>query len=84
MIEVLEASFLHTAFDVLFKGHQDLHSRVRVEFTKSAHVIYARVAEKTEVDGALRNSLTIGRELGDVSRASTGVCISPVNLIVTN
>ena len=64
MIEVLEASFLHTAFDLLFKGHQDLQSRVRVEFTKSGHVIYAPVAEKTEVDGALRNSLTIGRGLG--------------------
>jgi hypothetical protein len=41
------------------------------------------MAEETEVDGALRNSLTIGRGLGDVSRASTGVCISPLNLIVT-
>ena len=47
------------------------------------HIIYTGMAEETEVDGALRSSLTIGRGLGDVSRASTGVCLSPVNLIVT-
>ncbi|MDQ4066024.1 MAG: hypothetical protein M3114_00370 [Thermoproteota archaeon] len=44
-----------------------------------SHIIYTGVADETEVDGALRNSLTIGRGLGMYEELASE-CVSPVNL----
>jgi hypothetical protein len=47
-----------------------------------SHIIYTGVADETEVDGALRNSLLLAGDWG-IYEELASECVSPVNLSVS-